>query len=323
MELQTIPVNWHQHAFRAMGCQMTIWLEAADESEAWPALSEAEMMFVRAERVLSRFDPFSELSRLNHSTGRWIPVSALLWTVIAQALVMADETDGLFDPTQLNALLAAGYDRSFDHLAGEPPRPTGGDPVATPGQWQAVALDAETQAVWLPPGLGLDLGGIAKGYTAQLVVDFLGETGPSLVDASGDICAGAAPAGWPGWPVGLRAPGAADSGVELLSLWLAEGSMATSGIDYRRWQRDGEMMHHLMDPRTGRSAQTDLLTVTVLAHSAVRAEAWATAALVAGSSSAFDLLAENGLAAALVDQHHELQLTPLLAPAAAANAVII
>ena len=313
MALQTMPVSWRQHSFRAMGCQMTVWLEMAEAEAAEPLLLGAEAMFAAAERVLSRFDPFSELSRLNHNPGRWMPISALLWAVVAQAIEMADETGGLFDPTQLNALLTAGYYRSFDQLSGEPLPMTLPEPAGLAGQWQAVELDAQAQAVWLPPGVGLDLGGLAKGYTAQQVVEFLSEAGPCLVDAGGDISAGTAPTGWPGWPVGLAGPGSASDSPELLSCWLADGTMATSGIDYRRWMQGGQELHHVMDPRTGRAAATDLLTATVLARSAARAEAWATAALVAGLASADHLLTNKRLAAAFVDRQYQLHLTPGLA----------
>lgn len=323
MNDQTIPAHWRQRPFRAMGCQMAIWLEMENPKAADYLICEAEAMFYNAEAVLSRFNAASELSWLNGRPGRWTPVSNLLWAVIIQALFMARETSGLFDPTQLTALEAAGYDRSFSEMASE----TAGTAVCETavdrhGQWQAVQLDAASQAVWLPPGVRLDLGGIAKGFTAQQVVDFLHEKAPCLVDASGDLIAGAAPLGWPGWPVAVGAPYPA-KGDELFPLWLVDGAMATSGIDYRRWRQNGRTAHHIIDPRTGQPAQTDLLTATVLAKTAVRAEAWATAALVAGSAAAQQHLAVKGLAAALVDQQHSLILTPALAPFLAAHAYAI
>lgn len=91
----------------------------------------------------------------------------------------------------------------------------------------------------------LVLGGIAKGYTAQLVVDYLSEWGPCLVDGGGDLTAGAAPKDWPGWPVAIATPYRQEAGERnrLLIMWLMEGTMATSGIDYRRWLHNGRSAH--------------------------------------------------------------------------------
>lgn len=306
----------HKRAFRAMGCQMTVWLELEHSHTASTLLAAAEGMFRDAERRLSRFDPSSELSQVNSRPGKWTRTSETLWTVLTQALSMARETGGLFDPTQLTALEAAGYTCSFEQL----PAVVGGLPdVETAAnrlnQWQTIQLDGDKQSIWLPPGVKLDLGGIAKGYTAQQAVRYLSDWGPGLVDAGGDLTAGEAPWGWPGWPVAISAPFSfiKEQATELVPLWLVQGTMATSGVDYRRWQHNGRAAHHVIDPRTSLPAETDLLTVTVLAREAVRAEAWSTASLAAGSADAQQRLTRNNLAAALVDQLGNLHLTPALA----------
>ncbi|MEZ4519331.1 MAG: FAD:protein FMN transferase [Chloroflexota bacterium] len=193
MNPQSIPDQWYQRPFRAMGCRMSVWLDMEDSKTADRLLREAEDMFHAAERVLSRFDSTSELSRLNNRSGHWTLVSDLLWSVLTQALFMARETDGLFDPTQLAALETAGYDRSFTEMSPDQNMPDDIMIVDRWNQWQQVKLDRSAQAVWLPPGIRLDFGGIAKGHTAQRVVDFLSAEGPCLVDASGDLTAGEAP----------------------------------------------------------------------------------------------------------------------------------
>ena len=318
MNAHTFPDTWHSHTFRAMGCQMSVWLELKNEETAAALLTEAEQMFLRAELCLSRFDAQSELSQLNANPGIWVPVSEMLWTVAVQARQMARETNGLFDPTLLTALEAAGYKTSFADLPFWAEEMETDVETAVPplGQWEAIQVHAEGRSLWLPKGIRLDLGGIAKGYVAQQVVNLLSDWGPCLVDASGDLTAGEAPTGWPGWPVAVAKPSANPLGERetQFPLWLVNGTMATSGIDYRRWQQNGRSAHHLIDPRTGQPAQTDLLTATVLAKTAVRAEAWATAALVAGKKLAHQLLAEKNLAAALISQHGELSVTPALAP---------
>ena len=329
MNRQTIPAQWRQRPFLAMGCRMAIWLEMADQRQADSLLDQAEAMVHDAERVLSRFDTTSELSRLNGRVGRWKPVSDLMWSVITQALFMARETGGLFDPTQLKALETAGYDRSFDEMTPALVIDEEQAAVDYQGQWREVELDAAARAVRLPAGVRLDLGGIAKGHTAQRVVDFLGQAGPCLVDAGGDLTAGAAPRDWPAWPVAVGAPyGEAPYGgpdgaptpidEDVFELWLVDGTMATSGVDYRRWIRNGRPAHHVIDPRIGGPAETDLLRATVLARTAVRADAWATAALVLGSAAALQQLAAKGFAAALIDQNERVILSPALTPILAA-----
>jgi thiamine biosynthesis lipoprotein len=304
-------MNWPVHHFHAMGSEMAVWLDT-DEATARPLLVGAEAMVVLAERILTRFEEKSELSRLNARPGQWIPVSALLWNVISAALALARQTGGLFDPTLLTALEAAGYTRSFTEMKGVAAASNGRRP--TPGHWQEVEMDPERRAIRLPAGVRLDLGGIGKGHTAQRVIDWLKQHGPCLMDAGGDLTAGAAPRGLPGWPVAAAAP--ARAGViatDLFNLWLAHASLATSGIDYRRWQQNGHDVHHLIDPRTGRPADTDAVTVTVLAADAVQAEGWATAALVAGRVAGLALLDEAGLAAGLIDDTYHLWLTPSMA----------
>ena len=128
--------------------------------------------------------------------------------------------------------------------------------------------------------------------------------------------AGDAPAVWPtGWPVGIAAPWMGAEQENVLRLWLKNGALATSGVDYRHWQVDGERKHHIIDPLSGDSAETELLTVSVLHEDMCVAEAWATAALVASSTgSSLDLLTQHNLKAALIDQMQQVVLTEPLRP---------
>lgn len=296
-------------AFRAMGCQIELWLEA-DEETAVAAFTAVEKLFVENERILSRFSPTSELSQLNGRSGQWVVVSDLLWNVLEEALVWAAATDGLFDPTCLNALEAAGYAVSFEAMSAQRNGRAQTSHLLT-GQWSSIRLDDVRQAVYLPSGLRIDLGGIAKGYTAQQAVEVMSPWGACLVNAGGDLVAGAAPAGLPGWPVGVAAPSAmAHGAANALSLWLANAAVATSGIDYRRWLVNGRAAHHLIDPRTGLPADTDLLTATVWAAQATEAEVRATTSLIMGAQESLDFLeSQPHLAAALFSADGRLHLT--------------
>ena len=301
--------------FRAMGCQIDVWLEA-DGTTATAAFVSVENLFAKNERILSRFSPTSELSQLNGRSGQWVLVSDLLWDVLEEALIWASATDGLFDPTCLNALEAAGYGVSFEALARVQAHGRFPSDHLLHGQWSAVQLDPSRQAVRLPEGVRLDLGGIAKGFTAQQAVDYLSTLGPCLVNAGGDLVAGDAPVDLPGWPVGVALPSedlaeatavAADNA---LSLWLANAALATSGIDYRRWLVNGRAAHHLINPHTGLPAETDLITATVWAAQAAEAEVRATTTLLLGQKDGLHFLQQQPhLAAALIAADGELHLT--------------
>ena len=294
-----------------MGSQITFWVEA-DLAVAQAAFTQVEQLFIRNEQTLSRFRASSELSQLNGRCQQWVSVSDLLWQVLVQALTWAENTNGLFDPTILAALESVGYCQSFDRLKlSNPYEPTTPKPFIRDG-WQAIQLDPHQQAVWLPAGIYLDLGGIAKGYSAQQAVSFLAQFGPCLVDAGGDLTAGLAPQGYPGWPVAIAAPWQESEIAQesLAEVWLAEATLATSGVDYRRWQYNGRQAHHLIDPRTGQPANSDIITATVLAKDAVIADVWATTVLILGSHTGLQQLnRQPQIAGCLVTTDHTVYQT--------------
>jgi thiamine biosynthesis lipoprotein len=134
-----------------------------------------------------------------------------------------------------------------------------------------VELDGET--IRIEPGMRLDLGGIAKGYAVDRALPLLSPAGPSLVNAGGDLAVSGG-----SWPVAIE-------GAEL-TLALTSGALATSGRDRRQWRRGGEEQHHLVDPATGRPAQTPVLRATVFAPTAVEAEVLAKVAFLTGAVEA-------------------------------------
>jgi thiamine biosynthesis lipoprotein len=289
----------HTHRFRAMNTDVAAWLWSASPL-AGVRLAEVERFFGQVEAALSRFRPQSELSRLNAAAGRGPqPVSSLLLEVLALALDAARSSGGLFDPTLLHALRAAGYDRSFEQIGLGDAGPLLEAKAQSGSGWSQVLLDAAEGTVALPAGLGIDLGGIAKGWAVDAAAGQLGRWGAALVDAGGDIRSAGAP-GQP-WPVAVQDP--CDETRDLAVIGLADNAVATSSSGRRRWQRGGQSMHHLIDPRTGRPSRSDLHTVTVLAPTAVAAEVAAKVALLLGREAGQAYLASRGLAAWLIDYH--------------------
>jgi thiamine biosynthesis lipoprotein len=274
-----------------MGCQMLAVIDT-DDVRADTRLMQAPAWFANWEQRLSRFRPNSELARINARAGQPTRVSTVLWNVLQAATRAANESDGLVTPTVLDALAAAGYDRTFDELgrmddqgAGAAAVDQGRSCLARPSparDWRAIRLGPRHHTITLPPGMRLDLGGIAKGWAGEQAMERLRRLGPTLVDAGGDIAVSGPRADGAPWPIGVANPFAPE---ELLELALvARGGVATSGRDFRRWRQGATWRHHIIDPRTGQPAATDVLSATVIAPRVRAAEIGAKVALILGSA---------------------------------------
>ena len=286
-------------AFRAMGSQVTAFLDASS-AQAAEVLADVPDWFEDWEQTLSRFRTTSELNQLNRHQGAPMRVSQVLWEVIQLAVQTADRSAGLVTPLVLDALEGAGYDRSFELLS-----------VLSPGDWAGEGqgehplsgfaepvLDPFEQIVCLPAGTRLDLGGVAKGWAANQAVEYLREAGPALVNAGGDIAISGSRRDGHLWPVGILNP--QQSHTDLGTLLLPQCGVATSGIDYHRWQYHGAWQHHIIDPRTGAPAQTDILSATVIAPTVMTAEAAAKVMLISGSQAGLDWLSTQPALAGMV-----------------------
>jgi thiamine biosynthesis lipoprotein len=275
--------------FRAMGCAMAVLLDC-ETPQAVRAIRQVPDWFEEWEQAFSRFRPDSELNDLNAASGIPFAASPDLWDVVQAALRAARWTDGLVVPTVRNSLERAGYDRSFDLLhtnrSGRQAPTASIDPSGRLdglSEWRNIRLNENQFTITLPPGVRLDLGGIAKGWSAWQAMLRLEEFGPALVDAGGDIAVSGLQASGLPWCIDVADPLQVQERLDQLAL--DRCGVATSGIDYRRWLQDGAWKHHIIDPRTGEPAQTNLLSVTVIAPDLFQAEAAAKAALILGSQA--------------------------------------
>ncbi|MEO0493752.1 MAG: FAD:protein FMN transferase [Actinomycetota bacterium] len=238
----------------------------------------------------TRFDPASELSRLNAADGRPTVVSLDTATLVADAVDGWRRTAGRFDPSVHDAVIAAGYDRTF--VAG--PGPSGA-PAPAPGLAD-VQVDVATGVVTLPPDVRLDLGGIGKGHAADRVTEALvadGATG-AAVSIGGDArVAGECPFA-DGWPI-------VTAGRDLPIARLRAGGFCYSTVRLRRWTIAGTERHHLIDPSRGVPTDGAVLDVAVAAATATLAEVHATAAIVAGMPGAVDHVRSAGLEGFVID----------------------
>ncbi len=261
-----------------MGGRVAIQLRAAPVSDARinPADRVLDRVASWASR-LTRFEPGSELSRLNAAAGSSVRVGPTMAAVLDWAREAEGRTDGRVDIAMLDARLAAE--------AGDAPDP----PPAPARRWSLQRL-SRGAIVERPPGLRFDLDGIAKGWLADRALA-LAPGRSAMVDADGDIAARVAPGD--SWAIGVADPTDPDDLLAVVRL-TAPGSplvagLATSGTSVHRWDRPTGSAHHLIDPATWRSATTDVVQATVLATSARLAECFAKAAVIAGAADAFDV----------------------------------
>ena len=288
-----------------MNSDVILAAEGTHESVA-RGFDQAQALIQALEARLTRFSDTSELAQLNRSAGSRFGASNELYTLVRQACDFVNETDGLFDPTILDALENAGYDRSMDDVVrgarGVTRRP------ASSIKWDArkISLDPKTRAIRLPRGMRLDLGGIAKGWIAERAAHRLAEYADACaVSAGGDMFMVGLPAQETAWHIELEDP--RDPDQTLAVLRVQPGAVATSSITKRRWLQAGRMQHHLIDPRTGQPAETDWLSVTVIAPRATVAEVFAKTLLIAGSRQAERIAARRSdLAFIAVDRTGQL-----------------
>jgi thiamine biosynthesis lipoprotein len=261
--------------FRAMGTEIT--LICPDGPASRRRLAMAERWVAAFENRLSRFIPYSELSRLNAAAGRPFPASPLLFDFVRACLEFARISGGVFDPTLLREIEAAGYDRTFDSIA--PARHTVEAAQDRPS-WREVLLDARARTITLPAGLGVDSGGLGKGWAADRLTRYLGPD--CVVDCGGDIAARGSPPGSQGWFIGVQDPFAPETDLALLCV--RDRGVATSSVLKRRWRTEAGFAHHLIDSRTRRPSTTDVAAVSVVAASATLADYHAKVALLMGAA---------------------------------------
>ncbi|MGA2926124.1 MAG: FAD:protein FMN transferase [Solirubrobacteraceae bacterium] len=282
--------------FACFGSHCTVIVADANADEAAHAVALARRRLLEWHHQFSRFEPDSELSRLNADPRPTVPVSAMMRRIVAQAIAAARATGGLVDPTLAGEIERAGYATHFERsgleleraLALAPPRAPARP--REPAGWRDVSSDRRAGSVTRPPSLGLDLGGIAKGVFADELAGSLQPFAAFVVDCAGDLRLGGSASA--SREVHVANPFEGDA---LHTFELAAGGVATSGIGKRSWlDAGGRPAHHLLDPATGRPAFTGVVQATALAPTAAQAEALSKAAILSGPAAGAELLAAGG-----------------------------
>ncbi|MBV8982981.1 MAG: FAD:protein FMN transferase [Acidimicrobiia bacterium] len=284
-----------RHDFRALGTGCVVLV--TDPTRLQPAVDEVTAELHDVDLACSRFRPDSELELVNDNAGTAIEVSPLLIDAVRVALRAAELTDGDVDPTVGDAIRVLGYDRDFGAL------PENGEAIATlvrvPG-WQKVHVDERQRTVRVPTGVRLDLGATAKALAADRAATRAAAVAGCgvLVSLGGDL-AMVGPPPERGWAVRVTDDHAAPTDADGQTVLLQQGGLATSSTTVRRWQRGGQELHHVVDPRTGLPADEVWRTVSVAASTCVDANIASTAAIIRGHTAP-EWLSDRGLPARLV-----------------------
>lgn len=293
----------HRASAILMDTDVTVRLVApASEADAERRVREVFAWFRQVEAVCSRFEPDSEVMCLSRQVGRPWPVSPLLYELVRFALTLARETGGAFDPAIGGQMERLGFDRSY--RTGR--RIVSPDAGAARATYRDIRIDPKQRTISLNRPVVIDLGALSKGFAIDLAARALAGTAGYAIDAGGDLyLRGRNEHGGP-WRVGVRNPRAPGEILEVLSV--TDAAVCTSA-GYARVSTTTRSVHHLIDPRTGRS-NDGVASVTVIAPTGLLADGLATAAFVLGPSAGRRLLERHGVEGLILSGALERTATP-------------
>ena len=258
-----------------MGMPWRIVLYAPNSEAADAAAAAAFQRVADLNRILSDYEPDSELSRLSRSagSGRSIPLSPELAGVLLEAARISAAGDGSFDVT-VGPLVDLWKRARRQRIL---PEPAHLEAALTASGWTLVVLShtgsGQTTALLRRPGMRLDLGGIAKGYAIDEATRVLRARGIrcSLVSGGGDLFAAGSPPGESGWKVQVGRLDISNAPTER-TVWLRDRALVTSGDLFQRVEINGVRYSHIIDPRTGQ-ALTNHSQVTLIGNQTMTTDA--------------------------------------------------
>jgi thiamine biosynthesis lipoprotein len=290
----------YQSSFRAIGSDIVLTVVSDDPAQAKVVFDELRAYIEDFEQRFSRFRPSSELSRINATAGQRTEASREFVALLKTAVSLSEATDGLFNPFILPKLQEAGYKGSWptSHEQGEAPqyqerKVATVDMVLCGADW-----------VRIPAATALDFGGIGKGYLLDRLAALVPNELPGYwFSLGGDILMAGRDATDEAWEVGVAHALIEDKQVGSFNNergWSL--AVATSGVTKRRGTNEGKDWHHIIDPRTGEPAETDLLTVTVCCEDPTEADILAKSALILGSKAAWPFLDRHKVRGAILQR---------------------
>ena len=293
--------------FRALGTDIVFQVVALDEVQQKNAIeniAQAKEMYVDFTNTFSRFIFESELSKLNLAVGDWNFASDVMREVASLSLEYNKKTEGLFDPRILGVLENIGYADDFEMGTRKLGKNIQNQTLLSNKKLNE-DLKIKDDKVFF--GVKMDFSGIVKGYVTDKVVNFFDSKGWEnfLIDSGGDIFMRGNDEDGKLWTVDVEGISA-----EKIMFALSNKAIATSGIGKRRWEIDGRMMHHIINPKNANQFSFDIKSVSVIADLTADADVWAKSLFLMGKKSGIIYARENNLAAVFLDCRGSAWISP-------------
>lgn len=257
-------------------------------AKATEALTACSAEIRRLEALFSATEESSDVHRINGARSQAVAVSSDTAEILRSAKELSRSTDGCFDPTVYPLVQLWGF-----HTVPKVPDAGSIESLLIGVGAERITTDGETVA--LPEGMGIDLGGIAKGYATDRLAELVKKYGvaSAMFTLGGNVrVLGRKPDG-SDWRIGVRDPAREDGIIGVVSI--SDRSVITSGSYQRYFEENGKRYHHILDPKTGYPSENGLVSVTVIADSGVRADALSTALFVMGEEAAIRYWRAHGL----------------------------
>jgi FAD:protein FMN transferase len=298
--------TFEETIFRSLGTDINIKIILAENRKselAKKTLVNLEFFYTEKEKIFSRFDSESELSKLNRNTGKYVDVSCDIIEVAKKTLDYYKKTGGFFDPRVLEVLEGVGYDKDFKKINSS----DNGDLKNLRHVFHnKLKDDLKIENDKILFNRRMDFSGIAKGYINDKATDFLKNRGYKnfLVDSGGDMYAAGFDERKKPWEISIE-------GVDedKLSFNLSNVGIATSGITRRKWEGEGKKFHHLINPKKPQEFLFDLKSVTVVDKNTEKADILAKTLFLMGKERGIEFSEENEIASIFLDYKGNIYLS--------------
>ncbi|MGC5325724.1 FAD:protein FMN transferase [Brevibacillus sp. SYSU BS000544] len=269
-----------KHSFSSMNTTVEMYLESVADGRESFVITEVNQLFSIIESQCSRFNQQSELSALNSSQGKVVQVSPALLQILQAAEKAYFQSEGIYNPGILRQLQMAGYNTSFDEIQQSGPSSQRREVCNPVDKLPYQIIDPEKRLVEVIDQVGIDLGGIAKGWCVDHVSEFLSLHGCGYINAGGDLRVFGQRK--ESWKIGVEDPFQPNRDKAVVHL--TKGAVATSSTWKRKWRVGNVSNHHLIDPRTGKPSDSTIVSATIMAHDTVAADVAAKVVLILGEN---------------------------------------
>lgn len=296
--------------FRAMGTDVSVGIVLESSMlavDAHKVLAEVKNIFSKNEKIFSRFNEDSELSKINKHLREEVEISKEMYEVLELCLKFSKISGGFFDPRVLENLEKIGYDKDFRSHDFNSKKNTEIvlEKIESDLEKDLELFKADGKLI-VKISRRIDTTGIAKGWTVDGAAKYLEEIGCKnfVVDAGGDMFAKGLNTDGENWRIGIE--GLED---DKLMLKLEDEGIATSGISRKRWQIGKKKFHHLINPKDPRKFSYDIKTVTVIAEKTVEADGRAKVLVLMGREEGLQFADENNIKALFLDYKGNVYLS--------------